>query len=242
MAENAGPDSPSREAALQASYLFRDLPPTERTELAARIRWRRYPRGTYVFRVGDPADGIVILVSGAIQGSRTGPDGEEYVDMVVSQAGDIVGETAALIEGELRMMDGLVTEDTEVGLLPSADLFALLEADNVVMRRMVARLAELVRERSRFMAGMSFLDTTGRVAAKLLELSAINDPLKTQRERIVRVPQRVLAGMVLASRESVNRALATLSAEGAIKVEAGGIVVSDANLLRRRAGYDHLRP
>ena len=242
MVENTDPSTQRREAAVEASYLFCDLPPTERTELAARIRWRRYPRGTYIFRVGDTADGIFILVAGAICGSRIGPDGEEYVDMIVSQPGDIVGETAAVVEGEPRMMDGLATEDTEVGLLPSSDLFALLEADHVIMRRMLVRLAELVRERSRFMAGMSFLDTAGRVAAKLLELSATQDRIGTQSERVVRVPQRVLAGMVLASRESVNRALATLSAEGAIKLEAGGIVVSDANLLRKRAGYDHLRP
>lgn len=242
MAEDAGPNTQRREAALQASYLFRDLTPTRRTELAERIRWRRYPRGTYIFRVGDSANGIFILVSGAIRGSRTGPDGEEYVDMIVSEPGGIVGETAALIEGEPRMMDGLATEDTEVGLVPTADLFALLEADHMVMRRMVVRLAELVRERSRFLAGMSFLDTAGRVAAKLLELSATQDPVSAERERIIRVPQRVLAGMVLASRESVNRALATLHAEGAIKLESGEIVVSDANLLRKRAGYDHLRP
>jgi DNA-binding GntR family transcriptional regulator len=47
--------------------------------------------------------------------------------------------------------------------------------------------------------------------------------------------QRTLAGMVLASRESVNRALAILIADGAVAQESGTIVIRQPELLRRRA-------
>src|ERR1700688_4007489 len=70
---------------------LRNLPRERLSDCAARIRWQRIPRGTYLRRVGDPANAIFILALGAIRGSRVGPDGEEFVDMVVSGPGDLVG-------------------------------------------------------------------------------------------------------------------------------------------------------
>lgn len=80
---------------LAASYLFRNLPRERLSDCAARIRWQRIPRGTYICRVGDPANAIFILAFGAIRGSRFGPDGEEFVDMVVSGPGDLLGTRAS---------------------------------------------------------------------------------------------------------------------------------------------------
>lgn len=60
---------------------LRNLPRERLSDCAARIRWQRIPRGTYICRVGDPANAIFILAFGAIRGSRFGPDGEEFVDI-----------------------------------------------------------------------------------------------------------------------------------------------------------------
>jgi CRP-like cAMP-binding protein len=155
---------------------------------------------------------------------------------MVWQRGEVFGEPGAAIEGATRVMDGLAVEDTECYLLHRDDLLRMMEEDPILMRRVLARLAELSRERFRSLSGMAFLDIAGRVAAKLLELAETRGEACEGGVRInLRMSQRTLAGMVLASRESVNRALAVLIADGAVAQESGTIVIRQPELLRRRA-------
>ncbi len=230
------PPEMSVEEVLAGTYLFRELPPERLAACAARTRLRRYPRGTYVCRQGDPAQEIFILASGTVKGSLVGPDGDEMVDLMVWGQGEVFGEPGAVIDGATRAMDGLATEDTQCYLLHREDLLHMLEEDPILMRRLLARLAELSRERVRFLSGIAFLDITGRVAARLLELAVTRGQPFDGGIRIdLRMSQRTLAGMVLASRESVNRALAILIADGAVAQESGTIVIRQPELLRRRA-------
>ncbi|HWW09526.1 MAG TPA: Crp/Fnr family transcriptional regulator [Candidatus Acidoferrales bacterium] len=224
------------EDVLAGTYLFRDLPPERLAAYAAHTRRRRYPRGTYLSRVGDPAQDIFILASGTVKASRVGTDGDEVVDMMVWRPGEVFGEPGAVIEGATRVIDGLAVEDSECLLLHRDELMRILEEDPVVMRRILARLAEMTRDRFGVVSGVAFLDVAGRVAAKLLELAARHGEACEGGVRIdLKMSQRTLAGMVLASRESVNRALATLISEGAVAQESGTIVIQRIDSLRRRA-------
>jgi CRP/FNR family transcriptional regulator, cyclic AMP receptor protein len=224
------------EEVLAGTYLFRDLPLERLATYAALTRRRRYPRGTYLSRVGDAAQDIFILASGTVKGSRVGRDGDEVVDIMVWRPGEVFGEPGAVMEGATRVMDGLAVEDTECFLLHRDDLMRILEDDPVVMRRIVARLAEMTRDRFLVVSGVAFLDVAGRVAAKLLELAVTHGEACEGGIRIdLKLSQRTLAGMVLASRESVNRALATLISEGAVAQESGTIVIRKLESLRRRA-------
>lgn len=227
----------SAEEVLARTYLFRDLPPEKLAGYAARTRRRRYPRGTYIAREGDPCDDIFILASGTVKGSRIGPDGGELVDLLMFRRGEIFGEPGALIDGARRVVDGLALEDTECLLLHRDELLRMLEEDPVLMRRMLAHLAELSRERVRVLSGVAFLDVAGRVATRLMQLAVTHgQPCENGIRIDLKLSQRMLAGMVLASRESVNRALGSLIAEGAITQESGTIVIRDSALLRDHTG------
>ena len=224
------------EEVLAETYLFRGLPPERIAAYAALTRCRRYPRGTYVLRAGDPSDDIFILASGAVKGSRVSADGGEVIDIVVWQPGEVFGEPGAVMEDGPRVMDGLAIENTECHLLHREHLMRILEEDPVVMRRILAHLAEMTRERFRLVSDVAFLDVGGRVANKLMDMAAAHgQPCEGGIRIELKMSQRTLAGMVLASRESVNRALAGLIAEGAVSQESGTIVILNPDLLRRRA-------
>jgi DNA-binding GntR family transcriptional regulator len=52
-----------------------------------------------------------------------------------------------------------------------------------------------------------------------------------------KISQATLASMVGVSRENVNRALATLAAEGSIRIEDGRYVLIEPNRLRDEIAY-----
>jgi CRP/FNR family transcriptional regulator/CRP/FNR family cyclic AMP-dependent transcriptional regulator len=95
--------------------------------------------------------------------------------------------------------------------------------------------SRIIRSADQGLAEAAFLDIPGRVARKLLDLADSHGEDSPQGRRIkIRLPQRTLAGMVGASRENVNRALARLSDHGDIAVESGHIIVLRPAELRKR--------
>ncbi len=85
-------------------------------------------------------------------------------------------------------------------------------------------LATMVRETVVREVDQAFLDLRGRLARKLLDLSAdTNDPFALSRGN--RVTQSELAQMVGASRQRVHATLHALHAEGLIQLHDSGITV-----------------
>ena len=83
------------------------------------------------------------------------------------------------------------------------------------------------------MGDVAFLDISGRVASKLAELADTKGRQTSDGIVIdLSFSQSVLAGMVGASRENVNRALSRLMALGAVSIDQGHITILDEARLR----------
>jgi len=105
-----------------------------------------------------------------------------------------------------------------------------------LLLRIITSLSVYIKRKDTTMGDVAFLDISGRVASKLAELADAKG--RTTSGGIVidlSLSQRVLAGMVGASRENVNRALRRFSDLGYIRQSARSITVLDHDRLRRRA-------
>jgi CRP-like cAMP-binding protein len=78
-----------------------------------------------------------------------------------------------------------------------------MEANPTMLLGVIKLLATRLRTMDEVLADSVFLDVTGRTAKRLLELSSGNN------EFVLPVTQEELAGMVGASRERVNKAIAS---------------------------------
>jgi CRP/FNR family transcriptional regulator, cyclic AMP receptor protein len=78
-----------------------------------------------------------------------------------------------------------------------------MHAHPALLWGVIKLLANRLRTMDEVLADSVFLDVTGRTAKRLLELSSGND------EFVLPVTQEELAGMVGASRERVNKAIAS---------------------------------
>jgi CRP-like cAMP-binding protein len=78
-----------------------------------------------------------------------------------------------------------------------------MQANPTMLWGVIKLLATRLRTMDEVLADSVFLDVTGRTAKRLLELSSGNN------EFVLPVTQEELAGMVGASRERVNKAIAS---------------------------------
>lgn len=220
---------------LARTALFRGFPREELESLTPAVKPRTYARGAYIFHEGDPGNTLYIVHSGQVKISRMGRGGQEAV-FAVLLPGDVFGELALFDEEATRSADAQAMELTECLTLGREPLMAFLKEHPILMQHIIGALSGYIREMDENFAEAAFLDIPGRVARKLLDLADLHGERTPEGIRIgIRLSQRTLAGMVAASRENVNRALARFLAHGDIRQENGYITVARPAELRKRS-------
>lgn len=220
---------------LGRTALFKGVHERDLEELAVLLRARTFPRGVYLWHTGDPAETACLIVRGQVKVSRINAHGDEFVTSMFL-AGEIFGEMSLVVEDPVRLMDAQAVDPTECLVLSRDAFLRYLDDHPRVMRRMLATLATNIRRMDETFAESAFLNISGRVARKLLDLAELHGEQTADGIRIrMRLSQGTLAGMVIASRENVNRSLARFATEGLIKRDARFITIIDRPRLQRNA-------
>src|SRR3954471_11733747 len=180
--------------------LFAELLPEELEQVSAAAENRGLRRGDVLFAEGDEPDELFVVVSGRIALANKSVDGRESVVALV-EAGDVFGEMP-LFDGMGRSAEARALEPSEVVAIPYSPIQAVYEARPMLLWSVVALLSGRIRSMNSELADSVFLDVTGRTAKRLLEMAGDSD------EFVLPVTQEELAGMVGASRERVNKAIA----------------------------------
>lgn len=188
------------DALLSRSELFSALDPEAVRAVAAQCRSLRLQRNDLVFAEGDAADELYVVRSGRVAIAKRSIDGRESV-VALMEEGDLFGEMS-LFDEEGRSADARALEPCELLGVPFAPIRAVLEEQPRLLWHVVELLARRLRVTDAALADTVFLDVTGRTAKRLLEIAGDHD------EFTLPVTQEELAGMVGASRERVNKAIA----------------------------------
>ena len=186
---------------LASTELFGGLEPTELDSLAACGRPAALERGNVLFREGDDAGSMYLVTAGRIAMTR-GFFGNRESVLALMEAGDLFGEMA-MLDGRPRSADARALETSAVVEFDYGPIKALYERRPELLWRMVTLLSERLRNMDEALADSMFLDVAGRTAKRILEMSQGVDVFELP------VTQEELAGMVGASRERVNKALAS---------------------------------
>jgi CRP/FNR family transcriptional regulator, cyclic AMP receptor protein len=221
---------------LQGSTFFEGVDAADLKTLVPSLHRQSFDAGAHIFHEGDQGLHLHVILRGQVKIARSGPRGGEVV-FAVLMPGDLFGELALLEEeGAVRTADAVAVEPTECLTLDRSALIDFLNADRARMWHLIRFLSAYIRRKDESFAEVAFLDIQGRVARKLLELARTHgEPAPGGTLIRVRISQRMLAGMVAASRENVNRALSRLATLGDISLDGGYITIVDAAALRRRS-------
>ena len=186
---------------IKAVELFQDLDPATLSDLAAASTQRRLARGDLLFNEDDEPTELFVVVSGRLAMVNRSIDGRESV-VALMEEGDLFGEMP-LFDGQNRSTDGRALEPSEVIAIPYAPLRRLYAEQPAQLWRVVGLLTQRLRNMDGVLADSVFLDVTGRTAKRLLEIAGEADDFSLP------VTQEELAGIVGASRERVNKAIAS---------------------------------
>jgi CRP-like cAMP-binding protein len=161
------------------------------------------------------------------------PGGRDIV-LGVLGPGDIAGELSAL-DGQPRSATALALDEVEAVAAPASVLARAL-TDTGAARELISVLAARLRDGDRKRLEFAALDTLGRVAWRLLELSE-QFGQTTANGIVVDLPlsQEQLASWCGASREATVKALRTLRTLESIATARKSVVIRDLEALRRQA-------
>ena len=208
--------------------LFGDLTPQELSELADASTTEDLRRGDVLFHEDDAADTLYVVIEGRIAIAKRSIDGRESV-VALMEAGDLVRRDAA-VRGPGRIGRGpgaraVPGAGHRLRAHPPRCTSNAPSCCGASSRCWPAR----VRNMDVALADSVFLDVTGRTAKRLVEMAAGAD------EFTLPVTQEELAAMVGASRERVNKAIASFVRLGWIEQSERRYRITDREQLERRA-------
>lgn len=223
------------DAAAVADYLghspvFAPLTHPERLELASRMRPRRYERNEVIFHRHDAAGHVHLIATGTVKISVPGEAGHEVV-VGLARGGDVFGEVALFDDGPRSATVTALTETTTF-MLANRDFMNVLRCNPEAMSKLLALLAQRIRQSTGHVEDLVFLDLHGRVAKFLLDQSDLfggEGPLE--------LTQDDLAGFVGATRVATNRCLVDLERRGGLRLGRGQVTILDRELLRSAIRY-----
>jgi CRP-like cAMP-binding protein len=180
--------------------LFGDFTDDELALIGSSAQVRTLRRGDVLFTEGDEPTELFIVRSGRIAIANRSIDGRESV-VALMEPGAAFGEMGLFLDVG-RTAEARALEPGDVLAIPYAPVRAVYQQRPALLWGVVALLAGRVHNMDGALADAVFLDVTGRTAKRLLEMAGDAD------EFTIPVTQEELAGMVGASRERVNKAIA----------------------------------
>lgn len=217
-----------RRRLLDSTELFNAMPPEVLDALRERAVVERVAKGQAVFDEGDEADRLFVVTEGRIAIASRASDGRETL-VAVMEAGGLFGELG-LFDGEPRSADARALTDAEVLSVDYASVRAAFEARPELLWLVVRLLAQRLRATDEALADAVFLDVPARTAKRMLELAGGRDEFQLP------MTQEDLAGLVGASRERVNKAIAMFTRLGWVETTGRGHYrILDRDSLAQRA-------
>jgi len=196
-------------------------------KLLAHCHRRRYTAKSTIIYAGDRCESLFFIVKGSVTILIEDDDGREMI-IAYLNAGDFFGEMGLFEkEGAEKERSAWVRAKTEceVAELSYAKFRELTQQDPDILFALGSQMAERLRNTTRKVGDLAFLDVTGRVARTLLDLCKQPDAMTHPDGMQIKITRQEIGRIVGCSREMVGRVLKSLEAQGLVYVKGKTMVV-----------------
>ena len=215
------PAEPGSEV-LASSPLLGSISKADLTALVREARPRIYRAGEWLFRRGDPGDGIFAIVSGDVKIVLESASGNQVVVRNVSD-GDVLGELAVL-DGEPRTASAVAASPVRSLHISKSRFLTWLREHPAASVAMLQHVAYRLRTTNEQVAELGLLDMDARIRRAVLQRFEASPAGAVEGARL-RINQREVAEQLGVTRESVNKHLARLRDKGVIEIDRGVVTL-----------------
>ena len=209
---------------LGRSVVFNGLDKVELRRLAGIAREVTLAPGAILFEQGEESDGLYIVIAGIVRIYLTADDGREATISLLED-GEMIGEIA-LLDGLPRSAGAAALTETRLLFIPHAPFIELLDGSPRLSRQIMLMLCERLRAANKQVDQAIFHDLRYRLLVLLRQIAVIHGRIEKDVAVVdLDVTQGMLAQMLGASREAVNKQLRTLAKEGRVVMDGRQIRV-----------------
>ena len=227
--------------AINAGRWFSTLSPSLKHDILRCAYVKRHNDGDLIAARGEPPEEWVACAKGAIRVSSTSISGKQ-ITLTYVEPGIWFGDVS-IFDGDRRTHDAYAHGESTTLCVAKADFKKIL-ANHVELYEALLRLhARRIRQLYGLVEDLNTLPLRARLAKQLLHLVRSYGVPCLQHDGEIRIglhlAQEELAQLLGASRQRVNQELKTMERELAIRIEAGGLVVRNRELLMSISDADH---
>lgn len=207
-----------------------ELKPSQQTGIPKLDRFlehchrHQYPPKSTIIYAGDAPDVLYYIIEGSVSVLIEDEEGREIV-LAYLNKGDFFGEMGLFGEEPDRSAWVRTRTHCEVAEISYAKFRQLYHEHPDILFALASQMATRLRNTSRKVSDLAFMDVTGRVARTLLDLCQQPDAMTHPDGMQIRITRQEIGRIVGCSREMVGRVLKTMEESGLISVKGKTIVV-----------------
>ncbi len=188
---------------------------------------RTFPKGTVLFREGEPGKEMYVVQSGRVNVSKKAGDVEKILASL--GPGEFLGEMS-ILNNRPRSATATCAEDARLLVVDAKTFEAMIRGNAEIAIRMIKKLADRLAEANEQIESLLVADASTRVV-HFLATAAEKAP-KGAAGHEVRVLPRELPARVGGRPEAADEVMAKLLQAKIVAVHADGFVVPDVAKLR----------
>lgn len=185
---------------------------------------RSYPPKHNIVRAGEEPHTLYLILEGSVSVLVEDEDGREMV-LAYLNPGEFFGEMCLFPEQKVRTAIVRTRTPALVAEVGFQAFRTFTQQHPDIMFEVAGQLAARLRDTSRRLKDLTFLDVAGRIAHTLLDLTLQPDAKPHPRGVLIRVSRQELARIVGCSREMAGRVLKKLEEDGVVSAQGRSLLV-----------------
>jgi CRP-like cAMP-binding protein len=211
---------------LRSVSLFSELQDSDLKKIGSILATKSLNRNVTVLIEEDTGSTMFIILKGSIKITRISEEGREVILSILNE-GDFFGEMSILDDAP-RSANAVTLEKSQLLVIHRKDFFQMLSDYPQITINMLKEFAHRLRRGDSQIKSLSLQDAVSKVASTIIRIADDSGTIYQGQVAISNLPpQQDLASMAGTSRETISRAIGSLTKFGYLKKEGGRLIILD---------------